>query len=135
MPQAVTNQTIIKFIETTEAERVAINTAVQLINKRKEEFEHSAEAKAIQAEDEEITKRTKEYNNNIRNLKVLMDEEYGYGNWQNLDVKDFSFFTRAELEADPEWKKKHYILANPDIREKVEVDDIKIIETGEQANG
>lgn len=134
MPQTISNQEIILHIKNTEEERASINLAVEAINKRRDEWEKSPEAKAILEEDAIIERRSKEYNNRIGALKELMDKEYGYGNWQDLDVKDFTFLTRAELEADPEWKKKHYILRNPDIKEKAEVDDIKVIESEPKAN-
>lgn len=129
MPQNVSNLEIIDYIKESEAERASINAAVELLNKRRDDFERSPEAEAIKAEDAIIAGRSDAYREKVRILKDSMDKAYGYGNWQDLDIKEFTFLTRAELEADPEWKRKHYILANPDIKEKVEVDDIKVIES------
>ncbi len=128
MPIIVTNQDIINHIKSTQEYRATLNARIEALNKRREDFLKNEEATAIDKEDEDIAAATKLYNTDIAALKDLMDFEYGYGNWQHLDVKDYSFFTRQELEEDPEWKKTHYILANPDIQTRVVVDDIKTIE-------
>ncbi len=128
MPITVTNQDIINHIKSTQEYRTTLNARIEALNKRREDFLKNEEATAIDKEDEDIAATTKLYNADIAALKELMDLEYGYGNWQHLDVKDYSFYTRQELEEDPEWKKAHYILANPDIQTRVVADDIEIIE-------
>lgn len=48
----------------------------------------------------------------------LMNTEYGWGNWQDVNAKDYTFKTREELT------EAYYIISNPAIRSKVEVDDV-----------
>ncbi len=128
MPVTITNKKIIKIIEETTSEIKAINEANEALEKRRYEYENNPELAAINAEQEALNERAKELTKNAKELNKVLNDKYGWGNWHNLNIKDNTFLTREELEEDSEFIKKHYIMANPAIRERAEAGDIQLAE-------
>jgi len=128
MPTIVTDTKLINLIDVVAAEMEAINKANEGLEKRRLAIEESPELKAINDEQEALNTRAKELQNNAKELNQNLNEVYGYGNWHNLNIKNYTFITREELEQDPDFVKKHYIMANPAIKERVETDDIQLTE-------
>lgn len=94
MPQTITNPDIIKIIDANVAEMESINKA-----------------------NEEITKRCEELNKQAQVFTDKMNEEYGWGNWQDVDAKAYTFKSRDEIDTS-----KFYIIHNPAIREKLDTE-------------
>lgn len=103
MPETITNPKIITLLNTNVAEMESINEAQEQINKR-------CDALAIKSNE----------------FKDLMNEEYGWGNWQDVNAKEYTFIPREEF------KKSFYIIQNPAVREQVHVDDVKLEESSPQ---
>lgn len=97
MPDKVTNKTILKLIKKNMATR-----------------------EALIAEAETYDQKIDKLNMSNRKFVDLMNEEYGYGNWHNFNAKDFTFETRNEIMG------KYYIIANPAIKEKVQINDVNL---------
>ncbi len=76
----------------------------------------------INKDQEEINKRIEELGKYNQQFVDLMNEEYGWGNWNNVDAKEYTFIPREEFE------KAYYIVQNPAVKEKVETDDIQLTE-------
>lgn len=101
MPQTIKNPEIIAMLDDNVAEMDSINDAQELINER--------------------CNKLADKNNRF---VELMNKEYGWGNWQDVNAKEYTFLTREEFKAP------FYIIHNPAVREKVELpDDVKIEET------
>ncbi len=128
MPSKITKKNIIKLIKTTASEIEAINSANESLEKRRYELENSPELIAINKEQEELNDRAKNLTENAKELTKSLNEEYGWGNWHNLNIKTLEFLTREELEENEEFIKKHYIMSNPAIKERVHADDVEVME-------
>lgn len=100
MPQTITNQEIRDLIDINLAELNSINAA-----------------------QEEINKRCEVLGKENQRFVDMMNEEYGWGNWNNVDAKTYEFIPREEFE------KSYYIIRNPAVRDKVEADDIELQES------
>lgn len=99
MPKTITNKKIIKLI----------NNNVRALE-------------SINAEQLEINKRIEKLGKDNQKFVDLMNEEYGWGNWNNVNAKDLTFIPKEEFE------KSYYIINNPAVRDKIETDDIELHE-------
>lgn len=97
MPTLITNEEIINLININSKELESINLA-----------------------SEEINIRVDELGKQNQKFVDLMNAEYGYGNWQDVNAKELTFIPREEF------MDKWYIIKNPALREVIEIDDIKI---------
>ena len=78
----------------------------------------------------EILKDSEEHDKKMHNLNKkniefvdLMNKEYGYGEWQDVNAKDSTFIPKEEFT------KKYYIINNPALKEEQLTKDIEIKET------
>ncbi len=76
----------------------------------------------INSDQEEINKRIDTLGKDNQRFVDAMNEEYGWGNWNNVDAKNYTFIPREEFE------KAYYVIHNPAIRDKIEADDIDLKE-------
>lgn len=76
----------------------------------------------INKKQENINKKIDELGKENQKFVDLMNDEYGWGNWNNVDAKNYTFIPREEFE------KAYYIIQNPAIKNKIETDDIELIE-------
>lgn len=101
MPTQITNQGILDVLAINIAELDSINAANEIITKRCE---------ALSVENHRFVD--------------LMNTEYGWGNWNNVDAKARTFVPKEEFT------KSYYIIQNPAIQEKIEMpDDVVTQET------
>lgn len=101
MPQEITNQDILSIID-------ANVKRLDDINQRQEDF-----TKSIEPLIDELNDQNKVF-------KFLMDEEYGWGNWQGVDAKNHTFIPREEFSKD--W----YVVSNPNVKIDVSPDDVEV---------
>ena len=98
MPKELTNPEIIELAKKLAEDRDSIHTRQNELNA---------------AMEQEIFPRIDALNADNKRFFEMMNEEYGWGKWQNVDAKTLTF-----IPAD-EFQKSWYIMANPAIREKV----------------
>lgn len=109
MPEKITNQQIIELY-------------TQAYEKQKAAIEYYNQA------DIEVGKMNHESQKIASQIIDLMNEEYGWGQWHNVNVENGTFETRAEIDA----RGDKYVIANPAVRDKIVVDEI---EENENRNG
>jgi len=78
---------------------------------------------SINKSQEKIAKRIEALGKENQKFVDAMNEEYGWGEWNNVDAKTFTFIPREEFAANL------YIIQNPAVREKVEAKNIKSYES------
>ena len=81
-----------------------------------------AELEDINQQQLQLNKRIEALGKKNQEFVDLMNKVYGWGNWNNVDAKNLTFTPREEFE------KAYYIIQNPAVRDKVEVDDINLQE-------
>lgn len=88
---------------------VAIENAeiVAVLKNNKETME------ALLAEQEETNRKIMELNKENQRFVDMMDAEYGFGNWQDVDAENATFVPREEFT------KKYYLIQNPALREEI----------------
>lgn len=106
MPKSITNQTILELLAKNKAELEALNEETESFNKRSHEL-----------------------NKDCQQFVDLMNAEYGWGNWQNVNATDATFQTKEEFN------RNFYVIPNPALKERVEAQDIELVESGAQEIG
>ncbi len=99
MPKTITSKKIVKLI----------NNNVRTLE-------------SINADQLELNKRIEKLGKDNQKFVDAMNEEYGWGNWNNVDAKALTYVPKEEYE------KAYYIIQNPAVRDKVETDDIQLAE-------
>lgn len=97
-------------------ELLAKNKAsLEALTNEKETFEKEHEKHA-----QDYNRRWGEMQQDCQRFVELMNDEYGWGNWQNVDANTQTFLTREEFCKD------FYILPNPALREKITPQDVDL---------
>lgn len=82
------------------------------------------ELESINLAQEAINKRIDTLGKQNQLFVDAMNEEYGWGNWNNVNAKTYEFTPREEFE------KAYYIIQNPAIKDQVKTGDIDLKESG-----
>ncbi len=105
MPQTITNPELIELINKNATEMKAIK---------------AKERETIDALEKEIFPRIDALNLENQKFVNMMNEEYGWGNWQDFNAEELTFIPREEFEG------RWYVVENPALRPAVKVDDIEL---------
>lgn len=82
---------------------------------------------SIHADNEAHAKKNFELSVGCNNFIALMNEEYGWGNWTDVNAEDATFIPKEEFT------KGMYIVHNPAVKERIEPENVELsINTGEQ---
>ncbi len=116
MPQKITNPELIKIITANAEEWASIK---------------QREAELLRAMEGELFPRIDALNLENKKFFDMMNEEYGWGKWQDINAKELTFIPYSEIE------EKWYIITNPALKERVQLpDDVEItIKPTEENNG
>lgn len=105
MPQTITNPELVDLIKKNLAEMLSIR---------------ARECELIEELEKETFPRIDALNAENKRFVELMNAEYGWGNWQDLNAENLTFIPREEFEG------RWHIMENPALRPAVQVDDIEV---------
>lgn len=113
MPKKIKNPKIIEVMKECVRMRDELASIIDFI--KESSYKMEIEAK--------LDEKTEALNKKQREGFIMMNEEYGWGKWMDVDAKKLTFIPEEEI--GKEW----YIMNNPAIRPRVQADDVAVIES------